>query len=210
MARIVSTSLVSLKIFTAIIAVFLLSISIASAQNYTDDDENTLLLTTKDGTLTIRMYPEIAPGHVRRIKQLVRSGYYKGIKFHRVIPGSIVQTGDPSGRNKGSGKKIRAEFSTHKHERGTVSMARYKGKNSADDQFFFSLKEMPHLDGKYTIWGMVIAGVDFLDDVKEGDKKTGAVEDPDKVVGIWVASDAARVNKKMERRRKSEESKKKK
>jgi len=198
------------KYLAIFFTILLLSNNVAFAQKYSDDDENTLLLTTKDGTVTIRMYPEIAPGHVRRIKQLVRSGHYKGITFHRVIPGAIVQTGDPSGVNKGTGKGIRAEFSSHKHERGTVSMARYKGNNSADDQFFFSLKEMPHLDGKYTIWGMVVAGMDLIDDVKEGDPQTGKVENPDKVIGVWIASDAARKNAKLERRRKSEESKKKK
>lgn len=199
----------SLVLFSAIILVFLLPNSETFAQKYTDDDSNTLLIATKDGTVTIRMHPEIAPRHVRRIKKLVRSGYYKGSTFHRVIPGVLVQTGDPSGVNKGSGKKIQAEFSRFKHTRGVVSMARYKGENTADDQFFIVLDKMPHLDGKYTIWGMVVAGMDFIEGVKEGDPKTGKVKNPDKVLGMWIASDAAIETEKRERKRKSDESKRK-
>ena len=120
-------------------------------------NENILLLELKDGVVTIEMKPEVAPNHVKRIKELVNDGFYDGIKFHRVIAGFMAQTGDPLGNGTGgSGQNIKAEFNNERHLRGTLSMARAQDPNSADSQFFICLEDAPHLNGQYTVWGQVI------------------------------------------------------
>jgi len=114
-------------------------------------NENILLLELKDGIVTIEMKPEVAPNHVKRIKELVNNGFYDGIKFHRVIAGFMAQTGDPLGNGTGgSGQNIKAEFNNERHLRGTLSMARAQDPNSADSQFFICLEDAPHLNGQYT------------------------------------------------------------
>src|SRR5918996_5328008 len=114
-------------------------------------DDNTLMLDTTKGPITIEMRPDLAPGHVARIKELVRQGFYDGLKFHRVIEGFMAQTGDPRGNGTGgSGKKLKAEFSDETHERGTVSMARAQDPNSGDSQFFICFARAPWLDRQYT------------------------------------------------------------
>src|SRR5579859_6512271 len=118
------------------------------------DLENTLMLETSKGPVTIMMRPDLAPGHVARIKELVREGYYDGLAFHRVIDGFMVQTGCPNGNGTGgSGRKLKAEFSGERHVRGICSMARTSDPNSADSQFFIMLGVSPHLDRQYTVWG---------------------------------------------------------
>ncbi len=154
--------------------------------------ENTLYLDLKDGRVIIEMFPDKAPAHVTRIKELVREGFYDGVVFHRVIDGFMAQTGDPTGTGMGgSGKKLNAEFNDVKHTRGILSMARAADPNSADSQFFIMFDDGPFLDGQYTAWGKVISGMEFVDSIKKGDQNlNGKVVDPDKVVRVQVAADA--------------------
>lgn len=153
--------------------------------------ENTLYLDLKTGRVVIEMRPELAPRHVRRIKELVRQGYYDGKVFHRVIPGFMAQGGSARGQGvAGSGKTIDAEFSNEPHVRGTVSMARTDDPNSADAQFFIVFRRQPHLDGKYTIWGKVISGMVHVGRIKRGDEASGGVvEDPDRIIRMRIAAD---------------------
>src|SRR5215207_7647319 len=134
------------------------------------DPENTLLMETSKGTLVIEMRPDLAPGHVARIKELARQGFYDGVKFHRVIPGFMAQTGAPQGNGTGgSGQKLKAEFSPEKHVRGTVSMARAQNPDSGDSQFFICFDEAPHLNRQYTVWGKVIEGMENIDAIQKGE-----------------------------------------
>tara|TARA_B100001029_G_scaffold178145_1_gene184230 strand:+ start:166 stop:711 length:546 start_codon:yes stop_codon:yes gene_type:complete len=139
-------------------------------------NENILLLELKDGVVTIEMKPEVAPNHVKRIKELVNDGFYDGIKFHRVIAGFMAQTGDPLGNGTGgSGQNIKAEFNNERHLRGTLSMARAQDPNSADSQFFICLEDAPHLNGQYTVWGQVIDGMEYVDNIKKGEGNNGSI-----------------------------------
>lgn len=154
------------------------------------DKENILYLDLKDGRVTIEMYPDKAPNHVARIKELVKEGFYDGIVFHRVIDGFMAQTGDPTGTGMGgSGQKLNAEFNELPHKRGTVSMARAQHPDSADSQFFICFKDCSWLDGQYTIWGQVIDGMELVDNIKKGAPYSGEVEDPDIIVKMTMASD---------------------
>ena len=156
------------------------------------DLENTLYLDVPAGRVVIELRPDLAPGHVARIKELARQKFYDGIVFHRVIPGFMAQTGDPRGDGTGgSGKKLKAEFNSAKHVRGTASMARAQSPDSADSQFFICFKPAPFLDGKYTVWGEVTSGMEHIDAIKKGDEDdNGAVDDPDKIIRMQVAADA--------------------
>jgi cyclophilin family peptidyl-prolyl cis-trans isomerase len=152
------------------------------------DPENTLLMEITHGNVVIEMLPDVAPGHVARIKELVRQGFYDGIVFHRVIEGFMAQTGDPTGTGMGgSGQNLKAEFSSVPHERGVVSMARANDPNSADSQFFICFDNATFLDRKYTAWGRVIEGMENVDKIKRGEP----VQDPDKIITMRVAADAA-------------------
>ena len=153
--------------------------------------EDTLYMDLEAGRVTIRMRPDLAPGHVARIKELVREGFYDGVVFHRVIDGFMAQTGDPTGTGSGgSGQKLTAEFSKEKHVRGVVSMARTSDPDSADSQFFIIFDDSPWLDGQYTVWGRVSDGMELIDNLRSGTDNSGAVTDPDTVVRIQVAADA--------------------
>ena len=156
------------------------------------DPENMLLLELKDGTVTIELFPQLAPNHVARIKELVREGYYNGKKWHRVIDGFMAQTGSPQGDGRGgSGQKLAAEFSAEKHVRGILSMARSSDPNSADAQFFIMLDDATHLDRKYTVWGRVVSGMELVDNIKKGDSSNnGMVTGPDVIVSMKVQADA--------------------
>ncbi|MGQ9366065.1 peptidylprolyl isomerase [Azospirillum sp. A39] len=156
------------------------------------DPENTLYLDLKDGRVVIELRPDLAPNHVARIKELTREGFYDGVVFHRVIDGFMAQTGDPTGTGTGgSGKKLKAEFSKEPHVRGTLSMARAADPNSADSQFFIVFEDAPHLNGQYTVWGKVVEGMEFVDQIKKGSPgRNGQVSDPDKIVKMQVAADA--------------------
>jgi peptidylprolyl isomerase len=150
------------------------------------DPEDTLVLETSQGTVIIAMRPDLAPGHVARIKELVRDGFYDGVVFHRVIEGFMAQTGDPTGTGTGgSGKKLKAEFSKEKHVRGTASMARAQNPDSGDSQFFICFDDAPFLNGQYTVWGAVIEGMDNVDKIKRGEP----VKDPDRIVSAKMAAD---------------------
>jgi peptidylprolyl isomerase len=155
------------------------------------DPENTLYLDLKYGRVVIELRPDLAPNHVKRIKELVRQKFYDGVVFHRVIRGFMAQTGDPTGTGTGgSGKKLKAEFSSAHHVRGTVSMARAQSPDSADSQFFICFDDADFLDGQYTIWGQVTSGMEFVDQIKKGDKaNNGMVDDPDKIITLRVAAD---------------------
>lgn len=171
----------------------ILGVSAMSANARELDLENTLYLELKDGRVVIEMRPDLAPKHVKRIKELVREGFYDGVVFHRVIDGFMAQTGDPTGTGAGgSGKNIKAEFNTGRHVRGALSMARAANINSADSQFFIVLKASPHLDGQYSYWGQVVDGMDHVDAIKKGDSNAnGKVDDPDQIITLRVAADVA-------------------
>ena len=154
------------------------------------DAENAILLKLKDGDVVIEMFPEDAPNHVARIKELVRSGFYNGLKFHRVIDGFMAQTGCPYGTGTGgSGKKLKAEFNKRPHKRGTVSMARSMMPDSADSQFFICFGDCDWLNGQYTVWGEVTSGMTYVDNIKKGDGPNGAVSNPDKIISMAVIAD---------------------
>ena len=158
------------------------------------DPENTLYLDLKDGRVVIRLRPDLAPNHVARIKELARQGFYDGVVFHRVIDGFMAQGGDPTGSGMGgSGQKLKAEFSrTAKHVRGVCSMARAQHPDSADSQFFIMFDKASSLDGQYTIWGEVVSGMEFVDNIKKGNAMAnGVVKDPDAIVSMRVAADQA-------------------
>lgn len=156
------------------------------------DPANTVLLDLKDGRVVIELRTDLAPNSVARFKELVRQGFYDNLTFHRVIAGFMAQGGDPNGDGTGgTGKKQKAEFSTEKHVRGTVSMARSSDPDSADAQFFICFATSPFLDGKYTIFGRVVEGMEFVDMIKKGNRNAnGAVENPDRIVKMRVAADA--------------------
>ena len=150
------------------------------------DPESTLILETTKGKVSIALRPDLAPNHVKRIKELVRQGFYDGLVFHRVIDGFMIQGGCPEGTGTGgSGKKLKAEFSAEKHKRGTVSMARAQNPDSGDSQFFICFKDAPWLDRQYTAWGEVTEGMENVDQIKRGEP----VANPDKIVKAKIAAD---------------------
>ena len=150
---------------------------------------DTLHLDLKSGSVTIELRPDLAPNHVARINELAKEGFYDGVVFHRVIPGFMAQTGDPTGTGTGGSSKpnLKAEFSKEKHVRGTCAMARTGDPNSANSQFFICFTDAPWLDGQYTVWGKVTSGMEHVDAIKKGQPNSGAVSDPDKIVRMRVA-----------------------
>jgi len=157
------------------------------------DPENTLHLELKSGRVVIRLLPDIAPMHVAQIKTLVRRGFYDGTPFHRVIEGFMAQGGDPTGTGTGGSDldDIRAEFSDKaKFVRGTCGMARSASPHSANSQFFIMFDAAPHLNGQYTIWGQVVEGMEFVDQIKRGSGGGGTVANPDKIERLVVAADS--------------------
>ena len=152
---------------------------------------NTLLMDLQYGRVIIQMRPDLAPKHVARIKELVRQKFYDGLKFHRVIGGFMAQGGDPDGNGTGgSGVNIPAEFSNEPHVRGTVSMARSSDPNSGDSQFFIVFARSEWLDGKYTVWGKVISGMEYVGKLKRGSRtNNGLVDEPDQILRIRIADD---------------------
>jgi peptidylprolyl isomerase len=158
------------------------------------DPQHTIYLDTKDGRITIKLRPDLAPKHVAQIETLTKRGFYNGVVFHRVIDGFMAQTGDPTGT--GTGKSdlpdIPAEFSAEPFRRGTVGMARSADPNSANSQFFICFADAPFLINKYTVVGEVTSGMDVVDKIKKGDKaNNGTVSSPDKIVKMQMAADAA-------------------
>jgi peptidylprolyl isomerase len=152
------------------------------------DPENTLILNLDTGPVTIELRPDLAPGHVARIKELAREGFYDGVVFHRVIPGFMAQGGDPTGTGTGGSKKpnLKAEFSDEPHVRGACSMARTNDPNSANSQFFICFDDATFLDGQYTVWGKVTEGMENVDALPKGEPP----RQPGKIVSAKVAADA--------------------
>ena len=151
------------------------------------DLENTILMDLARGRVTIELRPDLAPGHVARIKELARAGFYDGIVFHRVLDGFMAQGGDPTGTGMGGSKKpnLKAEFSREPHVRGICSMARSQSPDSANSQFFICFDDAGFLDRQYTVWGKVVSGMEHVDALKRGEP----VQNPDKIVKMQVAAD---------------------
>jgi cyclophilin family peptidyl-prolyl cis-trans isomerase len=158
------------------------------------DAENTLILDLKTGPVVIALKPDVAPNHVARIKELARKGFYDGVVFHRVIPGFMAQTGDPTGTGSGGSDlpDLKAEFSATPHKRGTVSMARTSNPNSANSQFFICFDDASWLDRQYSVWGQVVEGMEHVDAIKKGgDHNNGAISgEPDKILKARIEADS--------------------
>lgn len=164
----------------------LLGLTFAAGDARAQDLENTLYMDLATGRVIIELRPDLAPNHVARVKELTRQGFYNGLKFHRVIPGFMAQTGDPRGDGTGgSGKNLDAEFSSERFVRGTIGAARTNDPNSADSQFFINFAETPHLNGQYTVWGKVVSGMDLVDGIAKGEPPAN----PDKIIKMTVAAD---------------------
>jgi peptidylprolyl isomerase len=152
------------------------------------DKQNAIVIDTTKGRIVIKLRPDLAPQHAERIKQLARDGYYNNVPFHRVIDGFMAQTGDGKNFDGTGGSKypnLKAEFSNVPFKRGTVGMARAGSPDSANSQFFIMYADGSFLNGKYTVIGDVVAGMDVVDKLKRGEP----VPDPDKMVKVQVASD---------------------
>ena len=160
---------------------------------------NIMILKLEYGLVEIELYPDKAPNHVKRFKELANSGKYDGVVFHRVISGFMAQTGDVKFGNSNNNNfnislagtggsdlpNLKAEFSDIAHTRGVVSAARSADPNSANSQFFICFDDAPHLDRQYTVFGKVIEGMEYVDKIKRGDSNNnGAVTDPDKIISF--------------------------
>jgi cyclophilin family peptidyl-prolyl cis-trans isomerase len=152
------------------------------------DPENTLVMETTKGRVVIKLRPDLAPGHVERLKTLSRQGFYDGIVFHRVIDGFMAQVGCPHGTGTGGSDlpDLKAEFNAEPHVRGICSMARAQNPNSANSQFFIVFDDARFLDKQYTVWGQVVEGMENVDNIKRGEP----VRDPDSIVSMKVMADA--------------------
>ena len=159
----------------------------ATAAKAADPDNTLVIELSSGGTVLIELFPDVAPKHVARVKELAKAGFYDGIVFHRVIPGFMAQTGDPTGTGTGgSGKgNLMAEFNKKPFVRGTVGAARSQNPNSADSQFFICLAAAPHLNGQYTVWGQVIEGMENVDKVAVGEPPAN----PTKMTKVRLQSD---------------------
>ncbi len=160
-------------------------------------DDEVAVMETDKGTIILEFYPDLAPNHVARIKELVREEFYDGILFHRVIPGFVIQAGDPQTKDAdfprermgtgGSGQTIDAEFNDRPHIRGTWSMARAQAPNSGDSQFFICLGTLPSLDGEYTVFGQVISGIGVVDDIVNAPRdQRDNPDEPIKIVNMTI------------------------
>jgi cyclophilin family peptidyl-prolyl cis-trans isomerase len=153
-----------------------------------------LILDLKDGPVKIKLRADLAPHHVARIKELTGQGFYDGVVFHRVIPGFMAQTGDPTGTGAGGSDlpDLKAEFSNEKHQRGTVSAARSANPNSANSQFYICFDDAPWLDRQYTVWGEVAEGMENVDKIKKGgEHNNGAISgEPDKILKARIETQA--------------------
>jgi len=152
------------------------------------DKANAIVIDTTKGRVVVQLRTDLAPNHAERIKQLAREGYYNNVPFHRVIDGFMAQTGDGKNFNGTGGSKypnLKAEFSNVPFTRGVVGMARAGDPNSANSQFFIMFNDYPSLNGKYTVIGNVVSGMDVVDKLKRGEP----VQNPDKMLKVQVASD---------------------
>ncbi len=191
-----------IKIATALVAAGLMAFSALSMPAQAAEPENTMIITLKDGDVTVALRPDLAPKHVARIKELAREGAYDNVAFHRVIEGFMAQTGDvqfgdmKDGFNAdragtgGSDKPdLPAEFSAVPFTRGVLGMARSQDPNSANSQFFIMFTEYPSLNGQYTVVGEVEKGMDLVDKIKRGAGGNGEVSDPDRMIKVRIAAD---------------------
>jgi peptidylprolyl isomerase len=176
------------KVFLMHFLYFFLALLVATPA-VADDLDNTVYMDLKGGRVVIELRPDLAPKHVARFKDLTSEGFYDGLKFHRVIEGFMAQTGDPTGTGRGGSElpDLKAEFSDEKFQRGTIGAARTSNPNSANSQFFINFKATPWLDGKYTIFGQVAKGMEFVDNIKKGSAGSGMVTDPDKILKMQLA-----------------------
>jgi cyclophilin family peptidyl-prolyl cis-trans isomerase len=153
-----------------------------------------LVLELKDGSVKIRLRSDLASGHIARVKELTNQGFYDGVVFHRVIPGFMAQSGDPTGTGSGGSDlpDLKAEFSNEKHVRGTVSAARTANPDSANSQFYICFDDAPWLDRQYTVWGQVVEGMDVVEKIKKGgEHNNGAISGaPDKIIKAQIEEDA--------------------
>ena len=165
----------------------LLAALLLAAPAMAQEDATTLRLELETGTVVIELLDEVAPNHVERITTLARDGFYDGVIFHRVIPGFMAQTGDPTGTGRGGSElpDLEAEFSDVPFERGTVGMARARDPDSANSQFFIMFDAAPHLNGAYTVWGRVVDGMAHVDAIAPGQPPS----DPTEIVAARVAGD---------------------
>ncbi|ESX00432.1 peptidyl-prolyl cis-trans isomerase [Mesorhizobium sp. LSJC268A00] len=176
----------------------------ASVSAFAAEPENTMVITLKNGDVTVALRPDLAPKHVAQIKKLVREGAYNDVAFHRVINGFMAQTGDVKFGNMKKGfspeavgtggsdlPDLPAEFSQSEHfKRGTLGMARSQDPNSANSQFFIMFAPAPNLDGQYTIVGSVVSGMELVDKIKKGDEAdNGTVSEPDRMIKVRIAAD---------------------
>ena len=191
-----TTGLTRRRAIIATLAIATLNTEAAMSQTTTTqpalDPQNTLYMDLKSGRVVIVMFPDIAPQMVARVKELTRQGFYDNTPFHRVIEGFMAQGGDPTGTGTGGSKlpDLPAEFTNKKHFlRGTVGAARTSDPNSANSQFFIMFAPSPHLDGQYTIWGQVVQGMEYVDQIKRGSGSSGSVQNPDRIVKMQVMAD---------------------
>lgn len=152
------------------------------------DPQNTLNLQLKDGTVVIKLLPDVAPNHVARIKELTKQGFYNGQVFHRVIDGFMAQTGDPTGTGTGGSDlpDLKAEFNDTNFGRGTIGAARTNDPDSANSQWFICFDDCSFLNGQYTVWGQVVSGMEFVDKITRGEPPAN----PDKIIKLELAADA--------------------
>lgn len=188
-----------MKLFTrllpaAVLMAFVSSPALAQKPAAKNDPSNTIYLETKYGRTTIRLLPSLAPKHVAQMKALTKQKFFDGIVFHRVIPGFMAQTGDPTGTGTGGSKlpDLPAEFSKYVYRRGTVGMARSSNPNSANSQFFICFNDSGcrGLTGQYTVWGQVTSGMAAIEKIKTGAPGSGQVTNPDKIVRMRLATDS--------------------
>jgi cyclophilin family peptidyl-prolyl cis-trans isomerase len=180
-----------LKSLSLALPALALSAGLALAQGQLDP-QNTIYIDLKDGRVTIKLRPDLAPKHVAQIKALTKRGFYNGIVFHRVIDGFMAQTGDPTGTGTGGSDlpNIQAEFTQEPYKVGSVGMARSQSPNSANSQFFICYGGCGGLTGSYTIWGEVVSGMDAVNKIKKGASGSGQVSGPDKIVKMQLMADA--------------------
>ncbi|AKR55527.1 peptidyl-prolyl cis-trans isomerase [Youhaiella tibetensis] len=173
----------------AFVAVIASALGVPQAAQAQQTGTPHLMLQLKDGTVDIELLPNLAPKHVERIVTLTEKGFYDGIVFHRVIDGFMAQTGDPTGTGMGGSDlpDLPAEFSSEPFVRGVIGAARTQDPNSANSQFFIMFADAPHLNGQYTVFGKVVAGMEFVDNIKKGSQAdNGAVTDPDKIISAKI------------------------
>ena len=177
-----------IRFFAVVAALFTLAPALAQPLPANIDKDNTLVIDTTKGRVVVKLRPDLAPSHVERIKQLARDGYYNNVPFHRVIDGFMAQTGDGQNFDGTGGSKypnLKAEFTSTPFKRGVVGMARASSPDSANSQFFIMFADGAFLNGKYTVVGEVVSGMQVVDKMKRGEP----VSDPDKMLKVQVAAD---------------------